>query len=141
MSGELLKASLGLIVTPEPDLKVLLLRRLKNKDQNLIGKWQLPGGVQEPGETPEAAFEREMLEETGLSGLEVKDKLVVLQLCNNSPTYQFLIYFCTLNSGHNQSLRLGDDESDELRAFSRGDISELDLFPVTRAVLEHFGLV
>jgi 8-oxo-dGTP diphosphatase len=40
--------------------KVLVARR---KSGHLQGKWEFPGGKIEPGETPEACLERELLEE------------------------------------------------------------------------------
>jgi 8-oxo-dGTP diphosphatase len=43
--------------------EVLLIRRGKAPN---FGKWSLPGGAQELGETAETAARRELLEETGL---------------------------------------------------------------------------
>ena len=43
--------------------KVLLVKRAKPPSQHL---WAIPGGKVKPGETLQAAAEREMLEETGL---------------------------------------------------------------------------
>ena len=45
------------------DRALLLVRRGHPPD---VGKWSVPGGRVEPGETDEAAVVREMLEETGL---------------------------------------------------------------------------
>jgi mutator protein MutT len=44
--------------------KVLLIQRARKP---YFGMWSLPGGRLEPGETPEQAAEREILEEVGLS--------------------------------------------------------------------------
>lgn len=43
--------------------KVLLIQRARKP---YFGMWSLPGGRLEPGETPEQAAEREILEEVGL---------------------------------------------------------------------------
>ena len=44
--------------------KVLLIQRNRKP---YFGMWSLPGGRLEPGETPEEAAQREVLEETGLN--------------------------------------------------------------------------
>jgi len=49
-----------------PDGKVLVLTRA-NGDTRGPGKYDLPGGHVDPGETPEGAVRREVAEETGLS--------------------------------------------------------------------------
>jgi 8-oxo-dGTP diphosphatase len=49
----------------ERDGAVLFLRR--QSDTFLGGRWEMPGGTVEPGESHEAAAVREMAEETGLA--------------------------------------------------------------------------
>ena len=44
--------------------KVLLIQRARKP---YFGMWSLPGGRLEPGETPEQAAQREVMEETGLN--------------------------------------------------------------------------
>jgi 8-oxo-dGTP diphosphatase len=44
---------------------ILLVRRGRPPQ---AGRWSVPGGHVEPGETPESAVLRELLEETGLTG-------------------------------------------------------------------------
>jgi 8-oxo-dGTP diphosphatase len=50
-------------VVHDPAGRLLLIRRGHPPHE---GRWSLPGGRVEPGESPEAAVEREVLEETGL---------------------------------------------------------------------------
>ncbi|WP_419758416.1 NUDIX hydrolase [Acidisoma sp.] len=57
------------IVVLKPPHDVLLIRRGRAP---MLGRWGLPGGGQELGETAEAAARRELLEETGLAVGELR---------------------------------------------------------------------
>jgi 8-oxo-dGTP diphosphatase len=48
-----------------PERQVLLLQRSKRSKTN-PGKWELPGGKIDPGESFDSALNREIMEETGL---------------------------------------------------------------------------
>lgn len=48
----------------DADGRVLLTQRPEGKE--MAGLWEFPGGKIEPGETPEAALAREMMEELGV---------------------------------------------------------------------------
>ena len=48
----------------EKDAQVLIVRKAPGTRH--AGSWEFPGGKVEPGETPEACLEREILEELGI---------------------------------------------------------------------------
>src|SRR5215218_7095837 len=101
--------------------RVLLHRRSDT------GEWALICGVLEPGEEPEAAVEREVLEETGL-------RVRVVRLADaamspvveypNGDRAQFLMvaYRCEILNG---SARVNDEESLEVRFFATGELPPL----------------
>lgn len=61
------------IVNEEND--TIFLMRKGNKDALNPGKWEVPGGKMEFGETTDETFKREVKEESGLD-IEVGDKLI-----------------------------------------------------------------
>jgi thiamine-phosphate diphosphorylase len=83
--------------------ELLLVRRGQEPGK---GKWCLPGGFQEIGETPEQCMRRELLEETGLVG-EVTS-LVALEMGHNPLAGEVLVvgYHIRITSG---KLKAGDD--------------------------------
>lgn len=86
----------------DPFGRLLLVKRGHEPEK---GKWSLPGGRVKPGETDEAAVQREIQEETGLSVIVGP---LVGRICRPAPkgTYVILDYSCWSNE---QELLPGDD--------------------------------
>ncbi len=73
--------------------RVLLAKRPEGK--SMAGLWELPGGKVEPGETPEAALVREIMEEIDLQ--IAPEKLVPFNFASHSyGTFHLLmpVYLC-----------------------------------------------
>ena len=76
--------------------KVLLTRR--RPDQPMPDQWELPGGKMEPGEAPEAALVRELVEELG-ARVEVGPIWDVLFHQYPDRAVLILVYACRLLPG------------------------------------------
>lgn len=91
--------------------RVLLVKR---RYEPLAGRWSLPGGGVELGETLEASVAREMLEETGLEVevgpvIEVFDRITRDEDGRVRYHYVLVDYLCWPIGGH---LRAGSDVED-----------------------------
>lgn len=91
--------------------RLLLVKRAHEPSK---GKWSLPGGRVEPGETDHSAVQREVREETGLS---VTIGAFVGRVRRPAPhgTYEILDYSCWSNE---QEISPGDDAADAIWADS-----------------------
>jgi 8-oxo-dGTP diphosphatase len=122
--GELRIPCVGAILTDHE--RILLIRRGHEPE---AGRWSLPGGRIEPGETDEQALVREVREETGL---EVVPGALAGAVDRPAPGGAVLVirdYAATITGG---TLAAGDDAADA-RWFS---VRELDSLPLTSGLME-----
>ncbi|MEQ1572954.1 MAG: NUDIX hydrolase [Vicinamibacterales bacterium] len=113
--------------------QVVLIRR---RYEPLAGRWSLPGGTLEVGETLEAGVARELREETGLEVevgpvIEVFDRILLDE--ERRVRYHFVLidYLCWPVSGY---LRAGSDV-DAAVLVSPADLEPYDLTPKATAVI------
>jgi 8-oxo-dGTP diphosphatase len=102
----------------------------------LEGKWSIPGGVLEVGETLRKAVVREALEETGLSVepgelLGVFERVLPDEQGRMKYHYVLIDFLCRRVAGE---LEAGDDAS-EVRWFRREELTPLDLARETEEVI------
>jgi mutator protein MutT len=108
------------------DGRVVLIRRGK---EPLRGRWVIPGGTVELGETLQEAVVREMQEETGLLVAPREVVLVFDRIQREGPSveYHYVIidYACDYVSG---ALRAGSD-ADEVALVAPDELGRYDLPP------------
>ena len=111
------------------DGRVVLIRRGK---EPLRGRWVIPGGTVELGETLHEAVVREMQEETGLLVAPREVVLVFDRIQREGPSveYHYVIidYACEYVSGE---LKAGSD-ADEVALVSPEELDRYDLPPQAR---------
>ncbi len=87
-------------------LEVLLIRR---KHYPFAEMWALPGGFMEMEETCEEAVHRELLEETGLSGVKLR-QLHTFGMPGRDPRGRTVtITFWGVTTSENSAVKAGDD--------------------------------
>lgn len=117
-------------ICEDGDGRVLLCR-------SRFGPWFLPGGGVEWGETPEAAFLRELGEETGLTGAVIELETVhsgVIRDSRGAEVHYISIVYRARVEG--TDLRFETDGSTDMAAWvPRSDVGALPLAPSVRAAL------
>lgn len=121
-------------VVHDDEHRLLMIRRANPPG---AGRWSLPGGRVEPGETDAAAVVREVAEETGLQvvvGARVGTAVIPGR---DGITYDIRDYACAVTGGR---LRAGDDASDA-RWVHRAELLVLDTVPGLVDTLERWGVL
>jgi 8-oxo-dGTP pyrophosphatase MutT (NUDIX family) len=112
-------------IVRDTDGRVLMMRRSDN------GRWGLPAGAVDPGETPAEAVAREVHEETGLhvrptriAGAFGGKDFRVRYENGDDAEYTVIVFDCEVISG---TLAAVDGEALELRYFAPNEAPELPL--------------
>jgi 8-oxo-dGTP diphosphatase len=122
----------GAVIVHE-DRVVLVKRRF----EPLAGRWSIPGGAVETGETLEACLVREMAEETGFQ-VEVGPVIEVFDRITHDETgrvvYHFVLidYLCRPIGGE---LQAGSDVAEAVLV-ERSELAQYDLTETAAAVIE-----
>ncbi|MCM2576244.1 (deoxy)nucleoside triphosphate pyrophosphohydrolase [Streptomyces meridianus] len=102
-----------------------LLAARRTRPAGLAGRWELPGGKVEPGETPEEAVVRELREELGVEA-RVRDRIPGEWALGRG--YVLQVWTVRLVSGRPRPL----EDHDELRWLPPDRVDEVDWLELDR---------
>lgn len=121
-----MRLAAGVIIVNEDD-KILLVQR---GHEPQVGRWSLPSGRAEPGESAAEAAVREAREETGLEVEIVREALHVRLPTGDGDEFDVHDFIATVVGG---TLQRGDDAAD-VRWF---DLAELADWPLTTGLIDY----
>ncbi|MES2121910.1 MAG: NUDIX hydrolase [Chlamydiota bacterium] len=116
----------------EVESKVLLMKHSPSKGEP--GKWGVPAGKFEMGESAEEAAVRELFEETGIS-LDALQRVGTLYI--RKPDVDYVYHMFKVRLGAIPEVRLSD-EHEEYRWVAEGEIEELPLMAGAKQALHFF---
>ncbi|UPK73024.1 NUDIX domain-containing protein [Nocardioidaceae bacterium SCSIO 66511] len=122
----------GTVVRDDRGRLLLVLRAHEPE----AGRWTIPGGHVEPGETLEECARRETLEETGIE-VTVGRELGSIDIPNGDETIEAHDFAATVVGG---SLQAGDDAADA-GWFDFEQLAEMPLTVDLRETLEAYGAI
>lgn len=117
--------------------RLLLIRRGHEPDK---GRWSVPGGRVEAGESDAEAVVREAREETGLAVVAGPLVGAVRRAGPGGHLYVIRDYRCTLAGSAPGDARAGDDAAD-VGWFTPAQLSGLDCTPGLLAALTEWGVL
>jgi ADP-ribose pyrophosphatase YjhB (NUDIX family) len=115
--------------------KIILIKKGRGPYK---GRWDLPGGKIDFGESPEETLEREILEETGLKLKSVKLTCAMgynKQTSKETLHHVGIIYSCEARSLRGLKLEPDGKDSFGAKLFTRNKVSQLKLTPLAKKVL------
>ncbi len=118
---------------------VLLVKRGHEPGKGL---WAIPGGAVEPGETLQAAAEREILEETGLV-IHAGEPIFAFDIIekDNTGALKFHYVVVDLIAEYISGEPVAADDAENARWLAPQDLTSLDVVPVTLKLLKKIGFL
>lgn len=114
---------MGAVVRDDRE-RVLLVRRGQEPG---LGRWSVPGGRVEPGETSQEAVVREVREETGLAVVVTGVAGYVERPAPDGSVYAIEDYFCRVEPGADPRAAHAGADADDVGWFPAHRLEELDL--------------
>lgn len=128
------------IAVIKKDNKYLLTKRAKIDPEDLdefMGKWELPGGGMERGETPEEALHREVMEELGITVQNTTAFPFVFTKIRGEWQGLFVCYECTTTAQEN-AIVLNEESNDYVWATAE-EIKKLPKLPGVLEIIAAFS--
>lgn len=115
--------------------KVLFLETTPNKKE--AGKWGVPAGKLEKGETPEEGARRELLEETGIDLTPSHPVHFVASLYIRKPEIDYVYHLFRVDLIEEPAVHLSD-EHQSYQWFTLKELENVPLMDGARAALDYF---